>query len=105
MATQNPNLPIGTSTSEMPFTRSNDDAGTSSAAPLDRIVTGAHDVVDRLAMRAQPAIDTLNSKAADLTTMRDEWLTHCRSEVRAHPLASVALGLLAGVLVGKLLAR
>jgi len=109
MATQTPQMPGGSSAAETPFPRSasGEDirSGTSAAPTVERMVQGAHDALDRVAQRAQPAIDTIASKASDVTAMRDEWMTHCRSEVRAHPLGAVMLSLLAGVLVGRLMSR
>ncbi|MGA0609295.1 hypothetical protein [Caldimonas sp. KR1-144] len=109
MATQTPTMPSGSSNEGTPFPRSPDTEparpAASGPATLDRVVHGAHEAVDRVARRAAPALDTLSTAASDVNAWRDEWVTTCRNEVRAHPLAAVALGVLAGLLVGRLISR
>lgn len=82
-------------------------------ATVDRAAQTAHDAIDRLAAKAGPlveklrtsastAADGLSSRADNLGEMQDEWLDNARTTVRDNPLAAVAVGLLAGLLIGKL---
>jgi ElaB/YqjD/DUF883 family membrane-anchored ribosome-binding protein len=89
--------------------------GSSGAPTLDSMVQGAHDAVDRVAEKAGPAVERLRAgvhgaaeamqvRADHLAALSDEWMEACRSSVRQHPLAAVALAVVAGVAVGRLLA-
>lgn len=95
-------------------------ASTNATASADEVITrvarSAHDVVDRVAEKALPAVDRVRSSltgareavrvhADNLTVMQDEWLGNCRASVRERPLTSVAIGVVAGLLLGKLLSR
>lgn len=83
---------------------------------VNRVAQSAHGVVDRVAERAIPAVERLRSglveareavkvRADNLSVMQDEWLTQCRSTVREKPLTSVAVGVVAGMILSRLLAR
>jgi len=80
---------------------------------VERVAKTAHDTVDRVAAAAGPAIerlsstystagDTLRAKADQLGALEEQWLTNARSYVRDHPIATVAIGLLAGWVIGRL---
>jgi ElaB/YqjD/DUF883 family membrane-anchored ribosome-binding protein len=86
-----------------------------SDATVERMVQGAHQAVDRVAEKAGPAVERLRSGMADaaqavharadeLAALGDEWVETCRNSVRQHPLAAVALALVAGMAVSRLLA-
>ncbi len=89
-------------------------AGTSPRNPVDRMVDGAHEAIDRLAARASPMYDRLRDstreKADSLRTRADEalddiderWLDDARRFVREKPLTALALGVLAGVVLSRL---
>jgi ElaB/YqjD/DUF883 family membrane-anchored ribosome-binding protein len=81
---------------------------------VDRVAQTAHKAVDRMAETAAPAVDKLRSgvdQAADalhtqvdkLSELEREMLDTARAAVRNRPIASVAIALAAGLLLGKLL--
>jgi hypothetical protein len=86
----------------------------SSDPAIDRVVQGAHQAVDRVAEKAVPAVERLRAgvggmaeaaqaHADELAALGDEWMESCRTSVRQHPLAAVALALVAGVAISRLM--
>lgn len=80
---------------------------------VDRAARAAHDTVDRLASQAGPAMERMRAMAADaqermrqkygdLGAMEEEWVTMARTCVRDHPLASVAVAVVAGMLISRM---
>jgi ElaB/YqjD/DUF883 family membrane-anchored ribosome-binding protein len=45
----------------------------------------------------------MQARAERFGQMEEEWMESCRQSVREHPLATVAIAVAAGVLLGKLL--
>lgn len=83
---------------------------------VHRVARGAHDVVDRVAERALPAVerlrtglydarDAVKARADNLTVMQEEWTTQCRASIREKPLTAVAIGVVAGMFLSRLLSR
>ncbi len=81
---------------------------------VQRVAQSAHDVVDRMAERAVPAVERLRTglldardavkvRADNLSVIQDEWLTQCRTSVREKPLTAVAIGVVAGMFLSRLL--
>ncbi len=81
---------------------------------VQRVAQSAHDVVDRMAERAVPAVERLRTglldardavkvRADNLSVMQDEWVTQCRTSVREKPLTAVAIGVVAGMFLSRLL--
>ncbi len=88
-------------------------AGMKAAEIVDRAAEGAHEAIDRLAQRAAPAAEQLQHRleetgallqeeAGRLRDMGREWREGLRSQVRAHPLATVAAALALGALLARL---
>ena len=120
-----PASPATTSGSFASDASSSGTTGTTGAAVVDnalnadavnRVAKSAHDVVDRVAERAIPAVERLRSgivdareavkvRADNFSVMQDEWLGQCRSTVREKPLTSVAVGVVAGMILSRLIAR
>jgi hypothetical protein len=80
---------------------------------LNRVVPGAHDSLDRLAVSTAPQVQQLEAGLAaagsKLQAGADcarrtgsEWTEDLRSTVRKHPLATVAAALAAGALIARL---
>jgi ElaB/YqjD/DUF883 family membrane-anchored ribosome-binding protein len=80
---------------------------------VERVASKAHETVDRVAAAAGPALerlsnsyssagDTLRAKADQLGAMEEQWITSARSYVREHPITAVAIGVLAGLLIGRM---
>ena len=80
---------------------------------VDRVAQSAHQAVDRLAAAATPALErlsgqagsareSLSAKADQFGQMQEEWMTQARTYVRDNPLQAVAIGLVAGWIIGRL---
>ena len=105
-------------TSQAPVEPSTDDGRASAAATatpplLDRVVRGAHETIDRLAETAAPhvqkleatvgtASEKLQANADRARELGDEWTESLRCTVRDNPLAAVAVALLAGALIARI---
>ena len=116
MADQDPTNPTRFPTESIPFPRAGQDlqkrpagdsGGSESSTPpsMDRVVRSAHDTVDQIASKVAPAVDTLRTAAADMGAMQEQWVSSCRTHVRENPLASVVTAAVAGMLLGRLMAR
>lgn len=88
-------------------------SASSSNDTINRVVQGAHEAVDRFAEKAGPAVErvksgvgsmseTMRAKASEFGAIEAQWAESCRSTVREHPLATVAVALAAGALLSKL---
>jgi ElaB/YqjD/DUF883 family membrane-anchored ribosome-binding protein len=80
---------------------------------LKDAVQGAHDTIDRLADRAEPAVrqlgesvaaagETLHAKTHQLRETRDAWVEDARSTVRARPLVCIAAAFALGAVIARL---
>lgn len=81
-------------------------------AILDHIVRSTHEVVDRLAEKAAPALRRLTSgsgdshvSGADLGTSLDSWWKQYGSVIKDHPVAVLAAAVAAGVLINRIRTR
>lgn len=87
--------------------------GVSTRDPIvERAATSAHQAVDRVAAKVNPAVekvrsaatgsaDTLSAKLDDLGTMQQEWAESCRSYVRERPMTALGVAVLAGFLLSR----
>jgi ElaB/YqjD/DUF883 family membrane-anchored ribosome-binding protein len=106
-----------TSTSSSPSMSSNGASANGVAGNpqkvVDKMAQTAHDAVDRAAAAAGPALEklrssassaagTLQSKADRLGELEDQWLTTARDYVREHPLTALSIGVVAGLLIGRM---
>ena len=80
---------------------------------VSRVAQGVHETVDRLADKAAPVAQKLESTVAHANEalhdqmhrareVGDEWSESLRGTVREHPLASLMVALAAGVLISRL---
>jgi ElaB/YqjD/DUF883 family membrane-anchored ribosome-binding protein len=80
---------------------------------LKNAVQGAHDTIDHLADRAEPAVrqlgervsaagQTLHAKTDQLRKTRDNWVEGTRSTVRTNPLVAVAAAFALGAVIARL---
>lgn len=80
---------------------------------LNAAVRGAHDTLDRLADRAEPAVrqlgesvsaagETLHAKTDQLRETRDDWVEGLRTTVRRSPLVSIAAAVALGAVIVRL---
>lgn len=96
-----------------PMPTSTPSTSDASAGTVDRAAQAAHHTIDRVAAKAGPALDKLRSvaasasdslhaKASDVSHMPEQWAQSSRSYIRENPLTAVGLGLVVGILLGKL---
>lgn len=95
-------LPAAGSRSGMTGTDLDGSVGASAESTVNRVVKGAHDVVDRLAEKAAPALDAMHTHAGQLNALQEEWMTSARTTVRDHPLAALGAAVVFGMLVARL---
>lgn len=87
-------------------------AASAAVGDLESGAQGAHDIIDRLADRAEPAVrqlgesvsaaeKTLHAKTDQLRDTRDEWIEGARTTVRGNPLVSVAAALALGAVFAR----
>jgi ElaB/YqjD/DUF883 family membrane-anchored ribosome-binding protein len=80
---------------------------------MERVVQGAHQAVDRMAEKAAPAVERLRghvggatehlqSRTSRVMAMEEEWIEATRACVREHPIASIGVAVLAGMVLNKL---
>jgi ElaB/YqjD/DUF883 family membrane-anchored ribosome-binding protein len=80
---------------------------------INRVASSAHEAVDRVAAAATPAVEKLRASAStaaesvkaradQLGAVEEQWIATARDYVRQHPLSTVAIGVLVGVLIGKM---
>ncbi|MDR7150653.1 putative RNA-binding Zn ribbon-like protein [Hydrogenophaga palleronii] len=79
---------------------------------LNRVTEGAHHAVDRFAEKAGPAVEKIESgvshaneslaeQAQHMRELGDEWTQGLRKTVRANPLTSVLLAMVAGAVIAR----
>ncbi len=86
------------------------------SATVERVAQGAHEAIDRVAAQAGPAVERVRSaatgaaasietKAGQIGDWEKQRLEALRVHVRQNPLSSIALAVLAGVLVSRIVSR
>ncbi|HRO60295.1 MAG TPA: hypothetical protein PK177_14205 [Burkholderiaceae bacterium] len=81
---------------------------------VDRMAQSAHRAVDKMAERATPAVERVrssfegasaraHSQADHIAEVQDQWLTATRDCIRSHPIASVGVAVLGGMLLSRIL--
>ncbi len=58
--------------------------------------------VDRMKSTFDDATEAVKSRAGDLNDMSEDWMKSMRDTVREHPIASIALALVAGMIINKM---
>lgn len=69
---------------------------------LERVTQAAHGTIDRAVGIAAPTAAWLNEKGSRLKTTQQQVYDDTCSYVAAHPLKAIAISLLAGYLLGKI---
>lgn len=78
-------------------------ASGTTADPLNRVVQGAHQTIDKLAQRAAPTVQRMQDSAGRVRETGDEWIENLRSTVREKPIASLTTALMFGMVVARLM--
>ncbi|WP_137918946.1 hypothetical protein [Hydrogenophaga sp. 2FB] len=90
-----------------------DNTSADGSALVSRVAQGLHETVDRVADKATPAVQKLESTVAHANEsmhdqlhrareLGDEWTTSLRGTVREHPLTSIVVALAAGALIARI---
>lgn len=83
--------------------RGNGQAETNTSATVDRIASGAHRAVDRMASAATSAANHLNMSGEELLAAKDRWTQVCGTYVKDHPLTSLGIAVAAGFVLSRLI--
>jgi ElaB/YqjD/DUF883 family membrane-anchored ribosome-binding protein len=78
-------------------------ASDAASAVVDRFASGTHRAVDKIADAAAQAVNTLGVKGEELKGAQVRVMDACRSSVREHPVASLAIALAAGFVLSRLM--
>ena len=70
---------------------------------IDRVAESAHGVVDQAARVAVPTAQWLTEHGESLNAAQKKMVADARRQVTANPLSSVAVALVAGLLIGRFL--
>jgi ElaB/YqjD/DUF883 family membrane-anchored ribosome-binding protein len=70
-------------------------------ATVDRLASGAHQAVDRVAAVANAAAGHLNVKGEDLLAAKDRWAQACSSYVKENPLTALGIAAAVGFLISR----
>jgi ElaB/YqjD/DUF883 family membrane-anchored ribosome-binding protein len=71
---------------------------------VDRVASGAHQAVDKIAGVAGRAAETLGAKGGQLHDAQVRAMEQCRGYVRDNPIASIGIAVAVGFLLSRLLA-
>ena len=94
--------PTDPSAASAPATQRLDSMVREAHATLDRVAAQVAPAVEQLADSAHSASDAAQRHGQEIAEMSHEWAQSLRATVREHPLASLAVALAVGVLVGRL---
>ena len=72
---------------------------------VDRVASGAHDAVDKVAGAASAAAKVMEEKGGQFKEVQDRYLDQARQSVRDNPLAAIGIAIAAGVVISHLLSR
>jgi ElaB/YqjD/DUF883 family membrane-anchored ribosome-binding protein len=85
------------------FAGAADEAARKAKPAIDRVAGYAHQAVDKAADVAGPAADWLGEQGKGLKEKQDRLMTDTCDYIKAHPLKSVGIALVAGVLLSRVL--
>ena len=80
-----------------------DAAGEMARPAVDRILTGAHQAVDKLSGLAATAADTVSEKSVQLKEAHAKLMASGRDQVREKPAVAVGIAVAAGIIIGRIL--
>jgi ElaB/YqjD/DUF883 family membrane-anchored ribosome-binding protein len=82
--------------------RAADQAARKAKPVIDRAAELAHNAVDKAANAAAPTADWLEEQGENLAATRKKLVDGTSEYVSEHPLKSVAIALIAGLLIGRI---
>lgn len=72
---------------------------------VERVASGAHDAVDRVAGAASAATRQAGRKGEELLATGDRYVGQATEQIREHPFAALGIAALAGFLLSILVVR
>ena len=76
---------------------------TDAAGPaVDRMASGAHEAVDKMADAVVQAAETLDVKSEQLKNLQVRWLEMGSAYIRDHPVKSLGIAMVGGFLLSRL---
>lgn len=72
---------------------------------IEQVAAMAHEVVDKAAASAAPAVDWIGEQAESLQATQKRLVTDTSAYIAANPLMSVGMAFLAGCLISRLMRR
>lgn len=72
---------------------------------VERVKTGAHDVVDRVAEATNRVADSINVKTEQMKDAEERLMEQARKYVRENPVASVGIAVAGGFILSRLMSR
>jgi ElaB/YqjD/DUF883 family membrane-anchored ribosome-binding protein len=72
---------------------------------VDRVVSSAHDAVDKVAGAANSATRQVGRRSDELLQVKDRYVEQAAGQVRDHPWAALGAAALAGFLLSILITR
>ena len=73
------------------------------AATVDKIATGAHQAVDRIASAAASAATQFGEKGDEMLETKDRLVESAREYVRNNPMAALGIALAAGFVISRIM--
>jgi ElaB/YqjD/DUF883 family membrane-anchored ribosome-binding protein len=74
-------------------------------ATVNRMASGAHEAVDRIADATNNAADSLNSKGREIKALEERWLEKVRDYVEHNPVQSLGIALASGYLLSRIISN
>jgi ElaB/YqjD/DUF883 family membrane-anchored ribosome-binding protein len=71
--------------------------------PVNRLKSGAHDAMDKVAHASSQAADALSHKGEQLQDAEQQLLKNCRDYIQDNPVASLGIAVGVGFLISRLL--
>jgi len=75
----------------------------SATATVDKIATGAHQAVDRIASAAASAASQFGVKGDEMLEAKERLLDSTREYVRTNPMAALGIALAAGFVISRIM--
>jgi ElaB/YqjD/DUF883 family membrane-anchored ribosome-binding protein len=75
----------------------------SATATVDKIASGAHQAVDRIASAATSAASQFGVKGDEMLEAKDRLLDSTREYVRTNPMAALGIALAAGFVISRIM--
>ena len=72
---------------------------------VNRMASGAHEAVDKIADATTHAADSLNTKGREIKALEERWLEKVRDYVEHNPVQSLGIALAGGFLLSRIMSN